>query len=512
MKRGKFLQNAVWLTATSLLLRCVGMFYRIFIAAKIGEAGMGLYQMILSVYMLATAFATAGMSIAVTRLVSESEAVGEERYIRHVMTVSLRWSMGLGLASAVTLAAFAPLIAAKALGQPTAVHALYILCLSLPFMAGTHCYYGFFIAKGNAAVNCLAQLAEQAARIALVACIIDRFVSGGRGTEAVLWGNTVSEIVSFLVMTLWYSLSVRRNETAKPHYGVSGRLFSISLPIAAGRYLSTGLRTIENLLVPTQIALFTASRETALSQFGALKGMALPLLMFPSAFLHTIATLLIPEITAAKAAGDRDKVSRLCRRSLQTCFVLSIMIGGLFYRFAEGLGEVLYHSDMVSFMLKVLAPVLPFMYLDCICDGMLKGMGEQVASLRYNTLDSVVRILLSLLLLSRFGIGGFLTVMVISNLSVSLLHFRRLTKVCAVRPPWISWVVRPLCCALFAQWSSSLFFSPTGAVGLILGSLAYAALFLLALILTGGIRPPQKTVASKDGVYYNKRKKERKTV
>ncbi len=476
---------------------------------------MGLYQMILSVYMLATAFATAGMSIAVTRLVSEQAAVGGEKYIRHIMTVSLRWSMGLGLASAVTLSAFAPIIASRTLGQPQAETALYILCLSLPFMAGTHCYYGYFIARGNAAVNCLAQLAEQAARIALVACIIDRMSLSGRGTEAVLWGNTVSEVVSFAVMTLWYSLSVRRHSQTRPQFGVSGRLFSISLPIAAGRYLSTGLRTVENLLVPAQITIFTANRQTALSQFGALKGMALPLLMFPSAFLHTIATLLIPEITAAKAAGDPKKAAHLCRRSLHICFVLSVMVGGLFFRFSDLLGNVLYHSEQVGVMLRILAPILPFMYLDCICDGMLKGMGEQVASLRYNTIDSLLRILLSLLLLPKFGIFGFLGVMAISNVSVSLMHFRRLLKVGGVRPMWFSWVVRPLFCAFLSDRITGWFFTSRGVAGLIFGGLVYACIFLLTLLLTGGIRPPvepQKTVAPAKSLYYNKRKKERKKI
>ena len=77
MKVNVFIKNTVVLVATSLVLRSVGIFFRVWQVDKIGSEGMGLYQLIFSVYLLAATFSTAGISTAVTRLVADNEEKGE---------------------------------------------------------------------------------------------------------------------------------------------------------------------------------------------------------------------------------------------------------------------------------------------------------------------------------------------------------------------------------------------------------------------------------------------------
>ena len=67
-KRKFFIQGAV-LAAVSLFLRVTNMGYRAYLSQKIGSAGMGLYQLILSVFLLAVTLSTSGISLAVTRMV-----------------------------------------------------------------------------------------------------------------------------------------------------------------------------------------------------------------------------------------------------------------------------------------------------------------------------------------------------------------------------------------------------------------------------------------------------------
>ena len=72
MKRGgRFLLNGLMLSAVSLLLRTVGVSFHAFLTAKMGAAGTGLYQLILSVYSPALTLATAGVNLAASRLVAE---------------------------------------------------------------------------------------------------------------------------------------------------------------------------------------------------------------------------------------------------------------------------------------------------------------------------------------------------------------------------------------------------------------------------------------------------------
>ena len=180
------------------------------------------------------------------------------------------------------------------------------------------------------------------------------------------------------------------------------------------------------------------------SQYGALKGMAMPVIFFPFSFLATLSTLLLPEITEAHVQNRRAALEHLVNRVMLITLVLSFLAGGLFTQFAKEIGLVLYQSEEIGFYLSILGPLMPFMYMESMVDGILKGLGEQLSSFRYTALDSVVRIALIYLLLPRFGMQGFLFVMLVSNLLTSLLNLHRLLHVTGLRVQWLRWVIKPV--------------------------------------------------------------------
>lgn len=103
MARQSYLKNAAILTGTGLLLRAAGMFFRIYIAARIGAEGMGLYQLIYTVYTMAVTLATAGLSVAATRLSAELLATDDPANVRAAMRRTLALGLGLGAAAAALL-------------------------------------------------------------------------------------------------------------------------------------------------------------------------------------------------------------------------------------------------------------------------------------------------------------------------------------------------------------------------------------------------------------------------
>ena len=480
MAKGKFIKGALWLTLTGAALRAVGMAYRVYISSKLGEEGMGLYQLILSVYMLGSAFASAGVAIAVTRLVSAQTVTGGSTGVRRTMRFSLLWSMGMGGAVALVMFSGAPIIAVRMIGDVTAAAGLRVLSLGLPFMAASACFNGYFLGVGRVRFSCYAQIAEQAVRIGCVVLLMER-VASTHALSVVFFGNAVSEIAAVGLLFLFYLADVKKlSPGGENTRNIYARFLPIQLPIAAGRYITSGLHTAENLLVPIQLGKFSG-RSAALSDFGALKGMALPLIMFPSSFLSSLAGLLVPEITAAAALHRHDQIKLLTRRTLLITFMFSVLMGGMFFRFAYPLADMIYGSESVGNILRRLAPVIPFMYLDCITDGLLKGIGQQMASLRYSTCDSLIRITLVFLLLSKTGLNGFLIVMVISNSSVALLGLRRLLKVTGCTAPWMQGVILPLAAASLAH-VLTLYIS-----NLIVGAAVYLTVFVLFVLFSGAL-------------------------
>jgi len=450
-----FVKNTAVMTVTSLLLRTLGILFRIFISNRVGAEGMGLYQLVFSVYVLGSTFASAGLSTAVTRLTAERLVRGDSRGVSRVMKLSMASCLLVGGGSALILYLGAPAIGGL-VGDSRAIPAIAVSGVALPFIGICSCLKGYFMARRRAMPPSLSQIVEQVIRIGGILLMLHLWWDGSLEMACliIILGDALSETTACVFMAVAYRLDrhreIRQTGDTIRRRTLLRELLHISVPLTAGRYLSTALRTVENILVPARLTLFTHSAALSLEQFGAVKGMALPLLFFPSAFLLTVSNLLIPELSDAHALGQKRQVARLVEGTLHITLPASIWLGCLFTVLGNTLGQRLYDHSLVGRLLQILGPLTPIMYLDSVATGMLKGLGEQVHSLWYSVADSAVRILLIWLLLPRFGITGFLFVMLVSNLLTCLLSTGRLLTVSNAQMNWQRWVLGPLFIAFLA--------------------------------------------------------------
>ena len=448
MKKREFFRNAAILTVTSLALRTIGIFFRIYISNRVGAEGMGLYQMIFSIYILVSSFASAGLNTAVTRLCTDEFACGSARGAKKILYRSMTLSVCVGCASAIIVIFGADTIATHVLHDARAVSALKILTIGLPFMGISSCIKGYFLARRKVTSSSVSQILEQLVRIPAVLWILNAMNSPGveGACFAILMSDAIAETVSCLYMGASYLLDRRHLIDTRKNVVTHRRMYSllrIAFPITAGRYLSSGLRTVENVLIPDGLTTFGGTRDIALSQFGKLKGMALPLLFFPSSFLNAFSALLIPELSESNLLSQRRRTERTVHKTMQLTILSSTLIGGLFFVLSEPLGSMIYQDIEVGHILHVLSPLAPIMYLESVTVGLLKGLDQQSHSLLYSVLDSGSRILLILFLLPVHGMNGLYAVMVVSNILTCTLNVHRLCRVSHVRIAWKHWIVYP---------------------------------------------------------------------
>lgn len=166
----------------------------------------------------------------------------------------------------------------------------------------------------------------------------------------------------------------------------------------------------------------------AVAQYGSLKGMALPLLFFPFSVLGALSGLLMPEITRAHTKGDTAAMRRLIFTMLRMTGAFSLAAGVGFVLLGAPLAGFIYRDAKVGRYVQLLGFVAPFMYLESMVDGVLKGLGEQLATFRYSLFDSVFRIAAIWLVVPQYGMMGFLGVMAVSNLMTCGLNMRRMMK------------------------------------------------------------------------------------
>jgi len=446
-----FVKNAAILTVTSLLLRGIGMYFRIWVSALVGAEGMGLYQLILSVYVLASGFASSGITVAVTRMTADELACGTRASLRGVLRRCVILSLAMGLLSALALGLLAQPVGSGWLSDSRSVVPVRIMALALPFMSISCCLRGYFTARRRAGVPSAAQMAEQLSRIALAVWLLKLWLPGGVewACIAIMTADVISEGCGCLYVVIAYLLDRRRQSDAGTHpfvpsFRVNRAIWEIAAPITASHYLTTLLRTIESILVPHCLTRSELSRERALELFGLVKGMALPLVLFPSTLLTAFSTLLTPEISQAKVTGRTGAVDKAVRRAMRITFSLAVPISGLFLLYPGELGVLVYSDERLKPILTALAPLMPLMYAESVAVGILRGLGEQNCSLVYGIADSVMRIILIIILVPRMGLPGFLLVMAASNLLTPILHLRRLTVITGHAFEWGRWVAAPI--------------------------------------------------------------------
>lgn len=460
MKKKAFLKNAVILTVSMLLLRTINIGYRVYLSNKIGTAGMGLFQLILSVFVLAITISASGISLVVTRLVAEAAASGTSGCTRSIIRKCMAFSLTLSLLAVAGLYFSADFVAANLLGDCRAALPLKILAPGLPFIAVCACMKGYFLAVRDMFKPASAEVLEQFVTIGIVAALFVYFAPQGLENAccAIMLGSTAGEVISCGYTFLVYRISLKKRHCPKAKSsGVFRKLLHIALPVTFSSTLRSVLSTVENILIPVGLKKNGASAESSLSQYGMIQGMVMPILYFPSAFLSAFSSLLIPEMAEANAAGKHKTIGRTTSRAMQLTLLYSIFITSVFIAFSKDLGLAFYRNEQSGVILRILAPLVPLMYLDSVVDAILKGLDQQLSSLKYNFSDSVLRVLLIYFAVPFAGTKGYICVLFFSTIFNATLSINRLIKVSKVTVQVTSWVFKPVICAALSAFMVLIF-------------------------------------------------------
>jgi len=436
-----------------MFMRAVAVSFQVYLAGVIGAAGIGLFGLIASTQLLALTIAVSGIRFATTRIVSEELGRGNTRSVPQVMRRCILHALAFGTLASALLFFGADWIGQVWIGDARAVLSLRILSLSLPFVAVFASLNGYFIAVSRVIKSAGVSMLEQMLKISFVMLLF--FLRTPDGLESalgtVVLGSVFAEILSSLVLFGFY-LHDRHQLSQKGTAGkqLTKRLLSISMPLAASTYARSALNTLQHMLVPRGLRRSGIDAEDALASYGLVHGMALPVILFPSAMFYAVAELIVPELTAAQVRGDQARIDYLVSKLLRFSLYVSIGLGGLFLVFSRELGQVIYPTAPgVGAYIRIFSFLMPIMFLDAITDGMLKGLGQQVYSMGVNIADSLLSVILVYFLLPIFAIRGFIFMVFFTECFNFLFSLRRIAQIAQIRL-LISDVLKPVLSVLAA--------------------------------------------------------------
>ncbi len=461
----RFFLNAISLTATALIMRAVSVIFNVYISNAAGSEAMGLFSLLGSIYAFSMTVAMAGINLGVTRLVSDALAVNDIRGAKRSASVSIAICTATGTIAAILLFYLAPLLGEKLLGDIRAVRPLRVLALTLVPIAISSCISGYFTAVRRVKVNAAFGIVSQFVKIGATLLLLSFFVD--LGTEqaciALVAGGAVAEFFSLSISFILYLLDRRKLSTEKnvifeKNENITKKLLRITLPVTLSACIRSALSMFQHILIPKGIHKSGKSWGEALSSYGALHGMALPLLLFPSAFIISFSGLLIPEISECCAQNDIERLKRTSYRTLSLSLFFSIGVSGIMLFFSEELGMAFYNNEETARYIRVLAPLIPVMYIDSAVDAILKGSGHQVYSMNVNIADTLTACILALTLIPKMGIWGYVISIYATEILNTTLSLIKMFSVSKMKPKICKQVILPIFCIIGATNISSMIF------------------------------------------------------
>ena len=419
--------SALMLTGVNLLLRFVSTGFQVYLSGRIGAAGIGLLQLVMSVGSLSMTAGMAGIRTATMYLTAEELGRRRPGNVTWVLSACLLYSILCSGAIAVALRLFAPFLAEHWIGNPGTVPAIRLFSSFVPVTCLCGVMVGYFTAANRIGTLAIVEIAEQLFSMAVTMLVLV-FWAGtdpSRACQSVILGSGLGGCLTLGCLVV---LRVRERVKASPRIPVQRRLLQTAVPLALADDLKAGISTTENLMVPKRLALY-AGVENPLAAFGMVCGMVFPIVMFPAAILFGLAELLIPELARCAAAGSQQRIRYLAKRSLRVALLYGCLFCGLEFLLSQELCATLYKSTEAGHYLRLYALLIPMLYCDAITDAMIKGLGQQTASVRYNILTSSMDVVFLFLLLPRYGMMGYFFSFLITHLLNFILSLRRLLKI-----------------------------------------------------------------------------------
>lgn len=498
----EFLWNGLLLTLVALFMRFVGMSFQIFVNEEAGSEAIGLYSVIGGVYGFAVTLATSGIQLGTTRMISEALGRDDHAEVRLARKVCFGYAFLFGLTAMLLLFFLAEPIGIYLLKDERTVRSLRILASSLLPIALSSVLNGYFTAVRRVYKNAVTGVLEQGLRIGITVVLLLYVFPRGIETAciALVLGSVLSESVSAAILGFLYLIERKRYKGGRS--AVTGtelrrRLCGIALPVAFSAYARSGLLTVEHLLIPIGLTAFFGDRSVALSSFGILHGVVLPIVLFPSAIVSSYSGLLVPEIAECKVREQREKIRKIVTAIFRGALLFSVGVSGIMLCFSYEIGGLLENGNEAAYYLRLLAPLIPVMYLDTAVDAILKGHGEQVYCMQVNIIDSLLSVILVYLFLPKMGIEGYVLVIYIAEILNAALSITRLLRVTDMKPKVLRVLFSPLAAVIGATaivrvlaslLNRTSFPFSEGIAGLVVHILLSVVLYILFLFLLGAVK------------------------
>ena len=443
--RNSLIKGTFILTLTGLISRVIGFFYRIFLSHVFGEEGMGIYQLISPVMSLSYSISCSSIQTAISKFVAGEPATHDYKSSLRVLYTGMFISGVLSAVCSVFIYVNSEFLAETMLFEIRCAPLLRIFALSLPFGALHSCINGYYYGVQKTSVPAVTQLAEQLARVGSVYVIYYLFYSKDNPPTialaliGLLIGEVFSALISGTMVFLRFSAKYLGTTLLKTASGyltspsekvrtTAKQILLLAVPLSANRIVVNILQSIEAVYIPSRLQMFGLSNSDALSIYGILSGMALPLILFPCALTNSVSVLLLPIVSEAEGTGNYVKIKKAVEKSILYCSLFGIFCTVFFLIFGKPLGNMLFDSPSAGSFILTLSFICPFLYISSTMSSILHGLGKAGTTFFCNVTGLLIRLVFVFFFIPTFGIKGYMWGLLVSELVITFMEINFVNK------------------------------------------------------------------------------------
>ena len=455
------LSGTLLLTATGLFSQVLGFLYRIALSRLIGAEVMGLYQLIMPVFSVLLSLTSVGMTVAVSTLAARFHALGDWTAIRRVLR---RGVLGfvlllLPLGAAAVLASDA--ISVYLLGDARTQLGILLLvpCVLLTGVENLHkhCFYGTGNVRPPAASETIEQLIRTAAVLGLLVLFLPQ--TPERTVGLIVLGMIICEVFSAATLIVLFRRQLSRVDLRPSAERITWRrIFSISIPVSCTSLLATLMSSANSVLIPNKLVAGGMDASAAISAFGVLCGMTMPMLLLPTGFIGALGLTMVPDLAQKAALGRRREIREQLTRVLGAVSLLMAPAMALLTVVGPALGRTLFHESSVGQFMLPLAVGTLFSCWQSVLSGALNGLGHQACAARNAIVCDAVQLAFTWFTVANWGLAGYVAGFVCSCILGFCLDLHSVCRAAELRPPLLTVFVSPVLAALLMGLCANLLF------------------------------------------------------
>lgn len=436
-RKKNYLTGAAILAAGGIFAKFLGMFFKIPLAATIGDYGLGLYTYAYPIYNTFLSISVVGLPVAVSKMVAERVSLGNYKGAYKVFYIAFIALAILGGLGSLLMFAGANFFIKSLKWNQDAYYSIIAISFAPFFVAMVSAVRGFFQGMQSMAFSSISQIVEQIGRVGVglaLAIILTNNYGVSYGAAGATFGATAGAIIAFLFLYVLFIIyrskqaplihrqQVSHKESSKK---ILKALLLMAIPIAFGGLVTTVMELINTATIPSCLLHAGISSKVATTLLGQLEQKAQTLVNVPLVIGSALSASLVPAISESYARREKQKVIKKTSLAIRMSFIISLPCAVGLSVLSEPIIRLLFSKNSGYEMLTSLAYVVIFQIAMTSMQGILQGAGRFYKPLKNLIIGSLIKYLFNIALISNpdIGIYGAIYSTMFASFVIFLLNF-----------------------------------------------------------------------------------------